>query len=128
MTTSIDHTLLSLFLPAGILEYFDIIDFKTTSRGNKVYSQNLILYLEEKKLIPEEYSDHTIKACGFLPVREIEDYPIRDMLVKLNIKRRRWEIIKDGKKQKVSRNWNLVSQGIRMSEDYSSFLKEISRF
>lgn len=126
MNSPIDRTLLSLFLPAGILEYFDIVDFKTSSRDNKVYSQSLTLYLEEKKITPAEYCDQPIKACGFLPSREIDDYPIRDMLVKLSVKRRRWEVIKDGKKQKICRNWSLVSQGIRMSEDYSSFLKEIS--
>ena len=62
-----------------------------------------------------------------MPAREIDDYPIRDMLVKLSIKRRRWEVDIDGKKQKVSRNWNIISKGTRMSEEYSSFLKEISR-
>jgi hypothetical protein len=128
MSLSTDHCLLRLFLPEGILDYFDIVDFRTNSSKGKIYTKTLTLYLEEKKLIPEEYSTHNIKASGFMPAREIEDYPIRDMLVTLNIKRRRWEIQVDGKNQKVSRDWNLVSKGTRMSEDYSSFLKEISRF
>ena len=128
MSLSTDHSLLRLFLPEGILDYFDIVDFRTSSSDGKIYTKTLTLYLEEKKLIPEEYSTHKIKASGFMPAREIEDYPIRDMLVTLNIKRRRWEIQIDGKNQKVSRDWNLVSKGTRMSEDYSSFLKEISRF
>lgn len=128
MSLSTDHSLLRLFLPEEILDYFDIVDFRTNSSEGKIYTKTLTLYLEEKKLIPEEYSTHKIKASGFMSAREIEDYPIRDMLVTLNIKRRRWEIQVDGKNQKVSRDWNLVSKGTRMSEDYSSFLKEISRF
>ena len=36
-----------------------------------------------------------------MEAREITDYPIRDLL-KLNIKRRRWDVILDGKKQKAS--------------------------
>ncbi len=60
MNSPIDRTLLSLFLPAGILEYFDIVDFKTSSRDNKVYSQSLTLYLEEKKITPAEYCDQPI--------------------------------------------------------------------
>ncbi len=50
------------------------------------------------------------------------------MLVKLKIRRRRWEIIIEGKKKKVSRDWEVIAQGTRMSEGYASFLKEISRF
>ena len=63
-----------------------------------------------------------------MEAREITDYPIQDLLVKLNIKRRRWDVMLDGKKQKVSRDWNLVLESTRISEDYSAFLKEISRY
>lgn len=61
-----------------------------------------------------------------MPARMIDDYPIRNMLVKLSINRRRWEVSVDGKPKKVTRDWNLVAQGCRMSEDYSTFLKGIS--
>ena len=122
-----DFRLLELFLPEGILDYFEIVNFETVASNQNIYTKILTLHLEEKKIVPDEYSSQKIKACGFMPVREIDDYPIRDMLVKLSIKRRRWEVDIDGKKQKVSRNWNIISKGTRMSEEYSSFLKEISR-
>ncbi len=44
----------------------------------------------------------------------------------LHIKRRRWT-----EKQTnliVQRDWNLVSKGSRMTEEFAAFLKEISRF
>jgi hypothetical protein len=122
------QSLLSLFLPEGLLDYFDIVDYQTESTDKELFTKGLTLFLEEKKSVPEEYHDKEIKASGFMEAREINDFPIRDMLVKLNIKRRRWEIMIDGKNQKVSRNWNLVFKGTRMSEDYSAFLKEISRY
>ena len=122
-----DFKLLELFLPEGILDYFEIVNFETVASNQNIYTKILTLHLEEKKIVPEEYLSQKIKACGFMPAREIDDYPIRDMLVKLSIKRRRWEVDIDGKKQKVSRNWNIISKGTRMSEEYSSFLKEISR-
>nr|WP_320117580.1 hypothetical protein [uncultured Marinifilum sp.] len=121
-------SLLSLFFPEGLLDYFDIIDFKEVSSGKEIYERRLTIYLEEKKIIPEEYKDYSIKASGFMPAREIEDYPIRDMLVKLNVKRRRWDVVVDGKSKKVSRDWNLIISGTRMSAEYSAFLKEVSRF
>nr|WP_320117169.1 hypothetical protein [uncultured Marinifilum sp.] len=121
-------SLLSLFFPEGLLDYFNIIDFKEVSSGKEIYERRLTIYLEEKKIIPEEYKDYSIKASGFMPAREIEDYPIRDMLVKLNVKRRRWDVVVDGKSKKVSRDWNLIISGTRMSAEYSAFLKEVSRF
>ena len=121
-------SLLSLFLPEGLLECFDLVDYQIESTGKELFTKGLTIFLEEKKTIPEEYQDKDIKASGFMDPREINDFPIRDMLVRLHIKRRRWEVVTDGKKQKVSRNWNLVFKGTRMSKDYSAFLKDISRY
>lgn len=121
-------SILSLFFPAGLLDYFDIVDYQTESTNKELFTKGLTIFLEEKKSVPEEYQDKVIKASGFMEAREINDFPIRDMLVKLNIKRRRWDVVIDEKKQKVSRDWNLVIEGTRMTEDYSAFLKEISRF
>ncbi len=122
------ESLLSLFFPDGLLDYFDIVDYQTESTNKELYNKGLSIFLEEKKIIPIEYKEIEIKACGFMEAREIDDFPIRDMLVKLNIKRRRWDAVIDGKIQKVSRDWDLVFKGTRMSEDYSAFLKEISGY
>lgn len=123
-----NESLLSLFLPSGILEYFAIVDYQTTNTNQELFRKDLTIFLEEKNIIPEEYKDCSARASGFMDVRLIDDYPIRDMLVKLSIKRRRWDVVIDEKKQKVSRDWNLVFSASRMSEDYSVFLKEISRY
>ena len=48
------------------------------------------------------------------------------MLVTLKVKRRRWDIQVDNKIKKVSRNWEMVAQGTRMSDEYAAFLKGIS--
>ena len=128
MENDINKSLLELFLPAGILDYFTIVDFETKSSGQHVYDKKLTIYLEEKKIIPEEYKNYQYKASGFMVPREINDYPIRSMLVTLSVKRRRWDVIIDGETKKVSRDWKLVSQGTRMNDEYAAFLKEISRY
>jgi hypothetical protein len=84
--------------------------------------------LEEKDIIPKEYKTYQYKSCGFMEFRCIDDYSIRNMLVRLKIKRRRWAVLIEGKKKKVSRNWEVIAQGTRMSVEYAAFLKEISRF
>ncbi len=120
--------LLALFLPEGILDYFEIVSYEKSSSGKTIYDSQLVLSLDEKDIIPTEYKTLQYKSCGFMEPRYIEDYPIRNMLVKLKVRRRRWEIIIEGEKKKVSRDWEVIAQGTRMSEEYAAFLKEISRF
>ena len=96
-------SLIALFLPEGILDYFEIIDFERTDSTLLTYNKRLTIFLAEKKTIPEQYRDHVYKASGFMEPRVIEDYPIRNMLVSLSIKRRRWDVDLNGKTVKVSR-------------------------
>ena len=58
--------------------------------------------------------------------RIIEDYPVRDNLLSLNLKRRRWDVLLDEKWIKVSREWDeFIAQGTRISKEFAAFLKEI---
>jgi len=128
MGKKMDSELFGLFLPEGILEHFDIVGYDQGDSGQYVYDKTLIIHLEEKKVIPEEYKNHIYKASGFMEVRKVSDYPIRNMLVTLSVKRRRWDVEIDGEIKKVSRDWKAVAQGTRMSKEYAAFLKEISRY
>lgn len=122
-----DTSLISLFLPDGLLDYFEITGFEKTDSNLKTYDKRLTIYLTEKKLIPEEYKTSTYKASGFMEPRVIEDYPIRNMLVSLSIKRRRWDVNLNGNSLKISRNWNtIISQGTRISTEFAAFLKELN--
>lgn len=72
---------LSLFLPVGLLDYFEL--------SNGIVQETcFILYLEEKPLIPEEYSHLSLHSEGFFPEIEVQDFPIRGKAVYLRIKRR----------------------------------------
>lgn len=128
MDKDINAALLELILPEGILEHFEITGFDKGESGNFVYNQTLTIHLEEKKIIPEAYKDYQYKASGFMEARLIEDYPIRSMLVTLSVKRRRWDVLIDGRRTKICRDFNALAQGTRMSKEYAAFLKEVSRF
>jgi hypothetical protein len=122
-----DSSLISLFLPAGILDYFDITDYERTDSNLKTYDKRLTIYLTEKKVIPEKHKGETYKASGFMEPRVIEDYPIRNMLVSLSIKRRRWDVTIDNQVVKISRDWNsIIRQGTRISTEFAAFLKELN--
>lgn len=122
-----DTSLLALFLPEGILNYFEITGFERTDSNLQTYDKRLTIFLTEKKTIPEEYIENKHKASGFMEPRVIEDYPIRNMLVSLSIKRRRWDVELNGKTVKISRDWNtIITQGTRITKEFAAFLKELN--
>ena len=109
---------LSLFLPDGILEYFDIVSEITQETC-------FILCLEEKNIVPDEISTLNLHSHGFHPEVEVQDFPIRGKAVFLRIKRRRWKDIDTGKV--YSRDWRIVAHGTRITAEFGSFLKELLR-
>ena len=106
--------LLGYLLPEGTLDFFDLIHIIKDKDG-------LVLFLEEKNIPPAEYEGQTIHSKGFYPEVRAQDFPIRDRKVILNIKRRRWEVQPGG--EIVSRNWDLVMQGARLTKEFALFLK-----
>ncbi len=109
-------TLVSLLLPEGILEYFDITETGSNSEG-------LNIYLEERNIPPQGYRAEDIVSKGFHDQVRVEDFPIRGKKAYLYIKRRRWEVISDG--AIISRDWKLVQSGTRMTREFAAFLKGI---
>ncbi len=124
-SAALNHQLLELILPEGLLDHFIIADFKQESSGQELYTKKLTIFLEEKSEIPEEYSSYTYKASGFMPAKQIKDCPIRRNLVTLSVKCRRWDVLINGKYRKCSRNWKSVADGTRLDPEYAAFLKEI---
>lgn len=110
------ETLVRLILPEGILEYFELIDVTQSPIG-------LNIYLEEKNLPPLGYEKNQLESKGFLPETAIQDFPIRGHKVALCIKRRRWEVKQSG--EIITRDWNLVRKGARMTTEFGTFLKGI---
>lgn len=108
------QALVRFLLPEGILDYFELSKIVEGLTG-------LHIYLEERNLPPSEYQDRKIESKGFLPEIYIQDFPIRNQKVTLCIKRRRWEVKETGKI--ISRDWNVVQQGTRMTKEFADFLK-----
>lgn len=111
------ETLVRLILPEGLLEYFELIDVRSCESGQ------LNIYLEEKNLPPAGYEKVQLESKGFLPETAIQDFPIRGHKVALCIKRRRWEVKQSG--EIITRDWDLVRKGARMTTEFGTFLKGI---
>jgi hypothetical protein len=114
-----DSSLLNVFLPKGILDYFTITKVDQ-------FEESINIHLEEKNILPEEYANDKLTSKGFYDEIKVQDFPIRGKAVYLYIKRRRW--INETRGTIVMRNWKLVAKGTRMTQEFASFLKVISRY
>lgn len=111
--------LIKLLLPEIIVEYFELTSYK---KGDEV----LHIYLKEINSIPKEFRQNKLSSKGFFDEITVQDFPIRGDQVYLHITRRRWLNEDTGKV--VFRDWNLVADGTRVTQEFASFLKEINRF
>ncbi len=102
----------NLLLPEFLIEYFELTD-------HKVKGEELHFYFKEKNEQPTEYSTSKLSSKGFYPESTIQDFPIRGKQVYLHITRRRW--LNETSNQVVFRNWNLVAQGTRMTNEFATF-------
>lgn len=83
-TQPIDYkSVLSLFLPAGLLDYFDITE--ASNMGDY-----FMLVLVEKDIVPENLQDLPLISNGFHKPITVTDFPVRDHTMYFRIKRRRW--------------------------------------
>ena len=105
-----------LLLPEGTLDYFDLVDVKESVN-------EVVIYLEEKNIVPEKYTDQDIESKGFYDPVIVQDFPLRGKKVFFNIRCRRWLLKKHN--EYISRNWRMVAEGTRMTQDFASFLKEL---
>ncbi len=90
-------SLLSLFLPQVLVDYFKLLSHK--KEGDILH-----LYFEELASIPKEYSELKLHSKGFHKEITIQDFPLRGLQVYLHIKRRRWVDINTNTLKE--RDWN----------------------
>ena len=109
-----ENEFLRLLLPEGMLDFF-----KVTSAGLKDNAYHI--YLEELNIHPEHLKDAKLTSRGFYDEVTIQDFPLRGKACFLKVKRRKWFNEDTGKN--VSRDWNLVANGTRMTGEFALFLK-----
>ena len=103
----------SLLLPCGLLDYFDII--KVSQSDTQV-----LIYLEEKNnLSPDIASCYESK--GFYPAVVVNDFPVRGKSLLLNLRRRRWIHKQSG--EYYNRDFSIIADGTRITQEFASFLK-----
>lgn len=111
-------TLLAFMLPKDINDNFELVD---VSDEQFEECPALHLHLEERQLPPEEYPEAI--PNGFHKESVVTDFPMRDKVVVLHIKRRRWKD-SDGKSL-PSKDIPLAAKGTRISCEFAAFLKDV---
>lgn len=114
-----EKSILELFLPEGMLEYFDVAFVEKTGEGYTIS-------LEEKNLQPYEFAGEKLISKGYSDPILVKDFPIRGKACFLKVKRRRWQ--SEDMSKIVSRDWELVAKGTRMTKEFAAFLKELHRY
>ena len=103
-----------LLLPEGTLDYFDLVDVKESVN-------EVVIYLEEKISFLRSIQIRILRVKAFMILLLFRTFPLRGKKVFLNIRRRRWLLKKHN--EYISRNWRMVAEGTRMTQDFASFFK-----
>lgn len=120
-----ENSILSLFLPSGILDYFEIDSFEEYIHS-KTKNPCIKVHLSEKNLIPEGYKADEFESKGFVPAVVVQDFPIRGKEIYLSLKCRRWRK-KGDKSFIIRRDFSFLADGIKMTTELVDFLKEAGR-
>jgi len=111
------HTILKLVLPEFLVDNFQI-------KNVQEIPNRIDIYLEENMILPKEYEAKDFISHGFHKQTQIKDFPLRGKQVTLYIKRRRW--LNKLTKEVISKDWNLIAKGTRMTDEFATFLKGIN--
>lgn len=118
ITSEAFATLLAFMLPKSINENFELTDVT-----DELFEDcpALHLHLEERQAAPEGYPEAI--PNGFHQESVVTDFPMRDKVVVLHIRRRRWM---DAQGKSIpSKAIPLAAKGTRISCEFAAFLKEV---
>lgn len=117
--------IISSFLPKGLLDHFDITDFKELGLLSEK-KDCFFIYLEERNKLPEGYDASLYESKGFHKEKTIQDFPIRGKAVYLVVKRRRWRL-KSEPGSIIKSDYSFIAQGVKLTQEVADFLKGTGR-
>ena len=119
------ETLLSMILPAGILEVFEVSNVREEHTGvieeTGMERRIIHIHLDERDLRTKEW--HDLTPNGFTEERSINDFPIRDRKVVLHVRRRRW--LDGNGRNVILPHDGLTAPGTSYSKEFADVLKKI---
>lgn len=114
----LEKELLSLLLPAGLVELFELDKVEVLPDGYH-------LHLSQRNVAPIALQGHKLESKGFFEPVTIRDFPLRGKACFLHLKRRKWLDHDTG--EIVFHEWDEVAKGTRMTKEFAAFLKGSNR-
>ena len=116
------YGVVSLILPENILDQFDIVkledeDIARNDGTFQPFKHNVHIYLDEQDNRTAEQCV-SLKANGFTEYTSVKDYPVRNRLLTLHIRRRRYLDVED--KSVILSEYPLKADGTSTSATYAS--------
>ena len=109
-----------LFLPESICDYFEVTRLEDHSAEKR-----LDVYFDERKLIPSGYESTSLISYGFTAYCVLQDFPVKGKAVYLHLRHRKWLNKSSG--EIITRNWDFVFSGTRLTASLASLLKGTNR-
>jgi hypothetical protein len=120
------YGVVALLLPDGVLDHFEIVkldeeDAPVPADGSFTpYKRKVHLYLDERdERTAEELM--ALRPNGFTEYTMVTDYPVRNRLLTLHMRRRRY--ISPDDKNTILCIYPLKAKGTSISPEFASFLK-----
>ena len=122
------YGVVALILPDKILDQFDIVkledeDIDRHDGTYQPFKHNVHIYLEEQDNRTAEQRA-TLKPNGFTEYTSVKDYPVRNRLLTLHIRRRRYLDADD--KSVILSGFPIKADGTSISPEFADFLKRRS--
>ncbi|MDR1670902.1 MAG: hypothetical protein LBR57_00085, partial [Alistipes sp.] len=108
------------FLAEWLVDNFEVVRFEDHSAEYR-----MDIWLDEKRIVPEQFAEHEVISYGFTPESEVQDFPVRGKAVFLHLRRRKWQETRTGKV--VSRSFEITHRGTRLTRELVAFLKATNR-
>ena len=115
---------LKSILPDGLLDHFEIVDFKELG-DIPTKKDCFFIYLDEKNFLPPDCKDEDYESKGFNNRTLIQDFPIRGKAVYLGIRTRRWRK-KLNKSEEVKNDYSFIAEGSKLTVELSDFLTQLA--
>ena len=120
---NLPYGVVALILPDNILDQFDIVkledeDIDRHDGSYQPFKHNVHIYLEEQDNRTAEQRA-TLKPNGFTEYTSVKDYPVRNRLLTLHIRRRRYLDADD--KSVILSEFPIKADGTSISPEFADF-------
>ena len=114
-----EKELIKLIFPEGLLDFFKVVQWEKKE-------SEYVFYLDEMNIVPSGFKKESLTSKGFYNEESINDFPLRGNKCILKLRRRKW--IEKASGKIVNRDWSIVANGTRITEEFAFFLKELNRY